>query len=100
MVRLLYIRNLSPVLQPTKNGQQPDYRASPDFQLFYRLGHPGKKVVILALPIRKRWEQTKTIYHEYGVVNVVFSKKIVFYYPITQIFCNIIYSNGDNKNPA
>ena len=36
-----------------------------------------KKKHGVRLPARKRWEQTKTFYHEYGLVNVVFSEKIL-----------------------
>ena len=32
--------------------------------------------VIVRLPIRKRWEQTKTFYHCSGLVNVVFCGKV------------------------
>ena len=34
-----------------------------------------KKIVLLGMPISKRWEETKTFQHEYISLNLVFSGK-------------------------
>ena len=69
-------------------GRDPELLGSDDI-----VGFGKYKIKLRSLtPIKKRWEQTKTFYCDYGLVNVLFLNGKVFkFLPILGSFVHIIY---------
>ena len=48
----------------------------------------------VCLPIWKRWEQTNSVDHDYGLVNIIFLEKT---FKQIKLFRNIIYLKKEEK---